>query len=160
MKMLGPETYNLTFDAKGYTIACQKGTVKFSGLACSKLPKLYVISAEGSILYVGITRQRMSDRLRLGFSAAGQTGYYGYAWRHKFSKAILSIWVHEDAPSEDPMRDIETVEAEVVFLARMNSGAWPRGQTEIHFHPSTNVHRDVATSIWNAISAAQKCSDT
>jgi hypothetical protein len=156
MKMLGPETYKLRFDAKGYTVACQKGSAKFSGLACSKLPKLYVISAKGSILYVGITRQRMSARLRLGFSAAGQTGYYGYAWRHKFTEAMLRIWAHEDAPSEDPVRDIETVEAEVVFLARKISGAWPLGQTEIHFHPSTDVHREVATTIWNAISAVPK----
>lgn len=79
MKMLWPETYKLTFNAKGYSVACQKGTAKFSGLACSKLPKLYVISAKDSILYVGITRQRMSARLRLGFNAAGQTGYYRYA---------------------------------------------------------------------------------
>lgn len=156
MKMLGPETYKLTFDAKGYTVTCQRGTAKFSGLACGKLPKLYVISAKGSILYVGITRQRMSARLRLGFNAAGQTGYYGYAWRHKFTEAMLSIWAHENAPSEDPVRDIETVEAEVVFLARMFSGAWPLGQTEIHFHPSTDVHREVATTIWNVIGTAPK----
>jgi hypothetical protein len=152
MKMLGPEMYKLTFDAKGYAVVCQKGTTKFSGLACSKLPKLYIISADGSILYVGITKQRLSARLRLGFSAAGQTGYYGYAWRHKFTKAMLTVWAHEDAPGEDSVRDIETVEAEVVFLARTHLREWPLGQTEIHFHQSTHMHRRVAEKIWKELS--------
>jgi phospholipase/lecithinase/hemolysin len=45
-----------------------------------------------------------------------------------------------------PCLDIETVEAEVVFLIRC-AGQWPQYQTEIHFHPSTAVHRDIAASI-------------
>ena len=156
MKVLGPETYKLTFDAKGYTVSCQKGTAKFSGLACSKLPKLYIISAKNSILYVGITRQRMSARLRMGFSAAGRGGYYGYAWRHKFREALLRIWAHERVSNENSLRDIETVEAEVVFLARKISGAWPLGQTEIHFHRSTEAHREVAREIWNELSTRSR----
>ena len=43
-------------------------------------------------------------------------------------------------------RDIETVEAEVVYLIR-SAGQWPEFQTEIHFHPSTPVHRKVAEEI-------------
>jgi hypothetical protein len=34
----------------------------------------------------------------------------------------------------------------VVFLIR-SAGQWPKDQTEIHFHPSTDVHRAVARSI-------------
>ena len=39
-----------------------------------------------------------------------------------------------------------TVEAEVVFLIR-SAGQWPLHQTEIHFHPSTQIHRDAAASV-------------
>jgi len=38
------------------------------------------------------------------------------------------------------------VEAEIVFLVR-SAGQWPIGQTEIHFHPSGNEHRELATTI-------------
>ena len=49
-------------------------------------------------------------------------------------------------PTENECVDIETVEDEVVFLIR-SAGQWPKDQTEIHFHPSTDVHRAVARSI-------------
>jgi hypothetical protein len=45
-----------------------------------------------------------------------------------------------------PPLDIETVEAEVVFLIR-SAGQWPLHQTEIHFHLSTQVHRDIAATV-------------
>jgi hypothetical protein len=47
----------------------------------------------------------------------------------------------------EPELDIETLEAEIVFLARC-AGQWPEGQTEIHFHPSTEEHREIAANIW------------
>jgi hypothetical protein len=43
-------------------------------------------------------------------------------------------------------RDIETVEAEVVYLIRA-AGQWPAFQTEIHFYPSSARHREVAAQI-------------
>jgi hypothetical protein len=42
--------------------------------------------------------------------------------------------------------DIETVEAEVVYLIRA-AGQWPAFQTEIHFHPSSPRHRELAEEI-------------
>ena len=147
MKIIGPERYKLSFDAKKFTVACAKGTIKFSGLATSKLPKLYIVSINGMPVYVGITKQSMRTRLRYGFTAVGRGGYHGYAWRHKFTEGTLDIWCHEDAQST---LDIETVEAEVVFLARL-AGQWPACQTEIHFHPSTQEHREVAAAIWRAV---------
>lgn len=147
MRIVGPDHYKLSFDTKKFTVTCLKGTTKFSGLATSKLPKLYIVSINGQAQYVGITRQSMRNRLRSGFTATGKHGYHGYAWRSGCTEATLDIWFHEDAPTESTDRDIETVEAEVVFLARL-AGQWPAGQTEIHFHPSTQVHRDVAAAIW------------
>ena len=150
VRIVGPERYNLSFDAEEFTVSCAKGTSKFSGLATSTLPKLYIVSVEAHPIYVGITRQRMRARLGIGFKATGENGYYGYAWRHKFTDAILHIWCHEDAPTNKPDHDIETVEAEVVFLARL-AGQWPAGQTEIHFHPSGEEHRQVAAAIWRIV---------
>jgi hypothetical protein len=153
MRIIGPERYALSFDAEKFTVSCSKGTAKFSGLATSRLPKLYIVSVDGHLIYVGITRQSMRTRFRMGFNAKGENGYYGYAWRHKFTEATLDIWCHEDAPTERPEHDIETVEAEVVFLARL-AGQWPPGQTEIHFHPSNEKHREIAASIWRTVTAS------
>ncbi len=47
------------------------------------------------------------------------------------------------------MKDIETVEAEVVFLIRQRTDQWPKYQTEIHFHQSNNAHRAAAQAILN-----------
>jgi hypothetical protein len=146
MKITGPDHYKLSFNAVNFTVVSPRGTAKFSGQATSNIPKLYVVSVDELPIYVGVTKQSMRNRLRLGWKAAGVGGYYGYPWRHKFSEADLDIWYHEDAPSEGPPIDIETVEAEVVFLIRAR-GQWPESQTEIHFHVSTQEHRDIASAI-------------
>jgi len=92
----------------------------------------------------------MRARFRLGFKATGENGYHGYAWRRELKQAQLFIWAHENAPTVNAERDIETVEAEIVFLARL-AGQWPAYQTEIHFHPSNQIHRDVAAQVWSAV---------
>jgi hypothetical protein len=75
-------------------------------------------------IYVGFTKRPMRDRLRSGWTAKGETGYYGYPWRHRLTEANLDVWCHEDAPDDKASADIETVEAEVVFLVRC-AGQWP-----------------------------------
>lgn len=155
MRIVGPERYTLSFDAETFTVSCSKGTARFSGLATAKLPKLYIVSVDAKPIYVGVTRQSMRTRFRMGFNATGENGYHGYRWRHNFRKAVLDVWCHEDPSIENPERDIETVEAEVVFLARL-SGQWPEGQTEIHFHPSTAEHREIAASIWKTVTSASR----
>jgi hypothetical protein len=147
MRIAGPERYRLTFDANHFRVTCERGTPNFSGIATSKRPKLYIANADGKPFYVGITKQSLRNRLRFGWSAAGKGGYHGgYAWRRSLSEANLDVWCHEDAPEDLPMRDIETVEAEVVFLIRC-AGQWPQYQTEIHFHPSTSIHRETTAAI-------------
>ena len=155
MRIVGPERYQLTFDSTTYAIVCGKGTPKFSGLATQRKPKIYVVSVNGKLIYVGITRQSMRARFRLGFKAKGKSGYHGYAWRHKPEPAVLDIWCHEDAPAVKADLDMETVEAEVAFLAR-SAGQWPEGQTEIHFHPSNDEHRELAKSIWRSVTSASE----
>jgi hypothetical protein len=145
MKIEGPDRYRLTFTAESFTVLCPKGTNKFSGIATLLLPKLYIASIDEKPIYVGVTKQAIRSRLRFGWNAHGQGGYYGYAWRNENTAANLDVWCHMDAIDRNE-RDIETVEAEVVFLIRM-AGQWPRYQTEIHFHPSGDVHRKIATEI-------------
>jgi|ERR1035437_4727014 hypothetical protein len=118
MRIIGPDRYRLDFDARKFEVTCPAGTKKFSGIATSRLPKLYVISVEQKPIYVGVTRQSVRNRLRFGWNAVGAGGYYGYAWRHKHTSAVLDIWCHVDASGEDLSLDIETVEAEVVYLIR------------------------------------------
>jgi hypothetical protein len=153
MRITGPQRYVLSFDAEKFAVSCSKGTAKFSGFATSRLPKLYIVSVDRQLVYAGITRQSMRTRFRMGFNAKGENGYYGYAWRHQFTEATLDIWCHEDAPTEHAEREIETLEAEVVFLARL-AGQWPAGQTEIHFHPSNERHREVAAAIWRTVTTS------
>jgi hypothetical protein len=145
MRLEGPEQYRLTFTSDSFNVLCSKGSNKFSGIAMLKLPKLYIVSIGGKPIYVGTTKQVIRNRLRLGWAATGKSGYYGYAWRHGNTAAELDVWCHMDAIGRDEL-DIETVEAEVVFLIRQ-AGQWPAHQTEIHFHPSEPAHREAATSI-------------
>jgi hypothetical protein len=146
MLISGPERYELAFDAASFAVKCEKGTPRFSGIATSRKPKLYIASVNDTPVYVGVTRQPIRNRLRFGWNAAGAGGYYGYAWRHALTEAFLDIWCHDDPPSDNPGLDIEIIEAEVVFLIRA-AGQWPLYQTEIHFHPSSQDHRDIAARI-------------
>jgi len=145
MEIQGPDRYQLTFTADAFTVLCPRGTDKFSGIATSNLPKLYIASIGNKPVYVGMTKQSIRSRLRLGWSAKGEGGYHGYAWRRGNSSADLDVWCHIDAISRNE-RDIKTVEAEVVFLIRA-AGQWPEFQTEIHFYPSSPRHREVAAEI-------------
>jgi hypothetical protein len=145
MQILGPDRYQLTFTPEAFKVLCPKGTDKFSGTATSDLPKLYIASINDNPIYVGITKQSIRNRLRLGWNAKGESGYHGYAWRRGNSSANLDVWCHIDAIDRNE-RDIETVEAEVVYLIR-SAGQWPEFQTEIHFYPSTPHHREVAAEI-------------
>lgn len=145
MKLSGPFTYRITFNSEKITsVKAPNGDDKFSGEASRPVPKLYVISSGQRPIYVGVTKQRIGDRLRMGFQPSGVHGYHGYAWRHGLSSANVDIWLQED--SEDST-EIETVEAEVVFQIRHIYDQWPEYQTEIHFHPSEPAHRAAAMEI-------------
>ena len=87
--------------------------------------------------------------MRLGFTAEGDGGYYGYAWRHHFPAVDLGIWLLNDASEETEVIDLQTIEAELVFLLRARRGQWPAYQTEIHFYPSSEVHRQLAIEIYS-----------
>jgi hypothetical protein len=147
MKFESPKRYQVTSVNGGFAIADAQGDRYFRGATALKGPKLYIVSgAEGIPLYIGATVQRMRTRLRQGWSATGASGYYGYAWRSATEILNLDIFCLLDCPTERWKRELETVEAEVAFLVR-EAGQWPVGQTEIHFFPSYDWHREVAREI-------------
>src|ERR1700686_2874761 len=98
MQIEGPDRYKLTYSPTEFTVLCSRGTDRFSGMANSPQPKLYVASIEEKPIYVGWTKQKIRDRLRFGWNAVGAGGYHGYAWRHQGETANLDIWCHTDAP--------------------------------------------------------------
>jgi hypothetical protein len=46
---------------------------------------------------------------------------------------------------------IETLEAEIVYAVRSQTGRWPSGQTEIHFHESSEEDRALSLEVLSVI---------
>lgn len=152
MKLVGPERFKVTYTPVKPTILCERGTSKFSGYMTSGKPKLYIFSRDSKPIYVGATVQSMASRLNLGWKAQGAGGYHGYRFRHEGSEVNLDVWIDIDEVQArgDGMRsgsDIETIEAEIVYLLRHRTGQWPAFQTEIHFYESNSAHRKEAEKV-------------
>jgi len=107
------------------------------------LSKLYVVKNGRDIYYVGITITDIRKRLRSGFYAKGEHGYYGYKWKDQETAEIL-IWCFPDFVKGQ----VEAIEGELVYLIRNRIGNWPTYQMEIHFHPNaTDEEKQAAQSI-------------
>lgn len=146
MKLIGPDRYTLVIKDRQAQVQSSDGEPHFVAPATkNKKPKLYVVSKGGQLLYIGVTSQPMSVRLRGGLTADGEHGYHGYSWGRKDHSIQLDIWYLIE--SANPTLDMETIEAETVFLSRLRSEQWPLEQTEIHFHPSDDEHRQCAQQI-------------
>ncbi|HET9767644.1 MAG TPA: hypothetical protein VFS60_12395 [Thermoanaerobaculia bacterium] len=142
----GPDHHALSI-RNGIAYATQAdGRANFSPRACRSCPKLYVVTLDDQIVYVGVTRQAAAKRLRQGLVAKGEHGYYGYAWAKKGHQVGFDLWYLTTDVAADGNLDLETIEAEVVFLVR-TAGQWPQLQTEIHFHQSLPSHRQAAQTI-------------
>ena len=146
-KIEGPQTYKLRVKDKKYSVIGPNGENHFIKPATKKIPKLYVISKGSKILYVGVTVQSISSRLRIGMKATGKCGYHGYMWCEKNDTFRLDVWWSEELK----LKDMESIEAEVAYLYRKESGQWPIDQCEIHFHKSYDFHREAAQIIYNTI---------
>ncbi|MGM5002919.1 hypothetical protein AB8A05_29620 [Tardiphaga sp. 538_B7_N1_4] len=146
MNVVGPELYKLTCSPTEYEVECQHGHRKFSGHANTKQPKLYVVSVDNRPIYVGLSRRLMRERFWTGWNSTGKRGYHGYKFRHKITSADLAVWTCLDR-IDPKARDMEAIEAEVVFNVRAKTEQWPESQTEIHFQQSTPIHRKIAAEI-------------
>lgn len=150
MKLKGPDRYHVTITNRSAIVRAPDGTPHFVAPATTRgVPKLYVASKEGMLLYAGATNQSISVRLRSGLTANGTHGYHGYSWGKKNHTICLDIW-YLDGEDTKPA-DLETIEAEVVFLYRQEFGQWPQEQTEIHFYPSGTIHRECARQVVDAL---------
>jgi hypothetical protein len=136
-------------DGGGYTLSQLGRRCTFSAPASTKgVAKLYTVSHEATLLYVGITQQRIGTRLKYGFRAEGKSGYHGYKWKLLRHEIRLDIWTARLLDGSAKLRDLETVEAEVAFLCRQQSGHWPKFQHEIHFYQSNEHHRAAAKTVY------------
>lgn len=150
MKLTGPHQYRLIVQPGGnsYQHDPASGHAHFVAPVTRRAPKLYLVSAGAEPIYVGQTVQSIRARMRLGFTAVGVGGYYGYAWRHHHPAVDLRVWLLEGAPEETELIDLQTIEAEFVYLLRHRFGQWPSFQTEIHFFPSQPIHRQLAEQVY------------
>ena len=48
----GPDRYVLTITPASFAVECAQGTPRFSGIATSRKPKLYIVSVDDSPIYV------------------------------------------------------------------------------------------------------------
>ena len=150
MTLSGPFQYHLRVADGGsaYSHHPDSGITTFTSPVTTRSPKIYIASVDGLPIYIGQTVQSIRERLRLGFSADGSSGYHGYAWRHHHIDVKLDVWILGGADEDRDILDIETIEAEIVYLIRHNQNQWPAFQTEIHFHPSEERHRKLAFEIY------------
>jgi hypothetical protein len=151
MKTVDHVRYKLTIGER-YAVESPCGRPHFVAPAAGRAPKIYVVSRKGEVLYVGKTCQRIASRFYGAFAAKGETGYYGYQWRGSKEPMDLDIWILSFDGDANVDRELETIEAEVIFCIREQSGQWPLFQNEIHFHPSSNEHREIASRIFRAVS--------
>ncbi len=106
------------------------GVSHFSGPSAKNgNEKLYIVRRDKKVIYVGVTKQPISARLRGGLRASGKNGYYGYKWRG-LSEVDLFIWTSDSMSREE----LETIEGDLVYYIKNKTGRWPEYQNEIHFH--------------------------
>ena len=133
-----------------YKVVAPNGKRHFIAPASKVGGKIYLVAEGGALHYVGYTNRPMSQRLRMGLKAKGKNGYYGYAWKKCRAPLTLDVLTW----TRGSRKDLESVEAEVVFLYRLRHGSWPMSQTEIHFRPPEAKHAYAAKAVLRAFEAA------
>lgn len=145
-----PLDYELALSNGWYHLSSYGRACKFSAPATIRgAAKLYTISSDDSLLYVGIAKQPMASRLSYGFKANGAKGYHGYKWKFLETSLKLSVWTAKLNGIYAPLHQMEIIEAEVAFICRQESGQWPTHQHEIHFSPSEQWHRNAAATVYS-----------
>lgn len=150
LQLAAPQRYALLVNDDGsYSLSSGGVQCRFMPPASTRgIAKLYTLSLNRELVYVGIAEQPMSSRLNFGFKANGRGGYHGYKWKTLRVPITLHVWTAQRAEASATLRELETVEAEVAFLCRQVSGQWPVYQHEIHFYPSSERHRIAARTIY------------
>jgi len=103
--------------------------------------KLYVIGRRGEFCYIGVTRRPVATRVREHLASD-----YGPSWN---DLRDVDLFVVPLAGLGD--KDAEGVEAELVFLVRLEKGRWPSHQNEIHFRHRTGIPIDACKKTARAV---------
>jgi len=159
-KSIHPIYYTVTVCTVRKNIPEKEMTYNRAGhlvVAPGKGPKLYMVTSQKEIVYVGIAKQSLAARLRYGFNSNGKGGYYGYRWAKQNGRYCVHCWQFDEKIG---MEELETVEAEIVFLIRKSTEKWPKHQTEIHFHKSEKYHREIAARLVKILRIALSDSST
>jgi predicted GIY-YIG superfamily endonuclease len=141
--------YTLTYN--GTDIPKLEPVGHSSSLARQTGYKLYVVTSQDTVLYVGVTKTSFTSRLRLGHQRIANplNGYHGYKWLRGSHARNLHLYLlnleslMQQALTCSPKELAERLEAELVFAIRTATGAWPIAQHEIHFHNLTE-HPELA----------------
>ncbi len=118
----------------------------FSKPLTEKGYKLYIIKSKKHFLYIGITRQPLRNRFRLGLKAEGKNGYHGYKWKN-IKCVQLFVWIFENYTEIQ----LENIEAELTYLVRNKTKSWPLFQNEIHFNNNFKDGSKIALQIFEMI---------
>ncbi len=147
MRLDGPYSYTINLQDRNYSVLSRDGEPHFTNPATSRRPKLYLLFKDSVFIYVGVTKQSLGTRIRIGMQANGKHGYHGYAWKSLIGNLTIEVWCLDAGRECDLSKELETIEANVVHLFRTSSGQWPSHQTEIHFHESSDFHRSAARQV-------------
>lgn len=104
-------------------------TAKLSKPLTSSDYKIYVLTADKKVLYIGTTKSSLKNRLNSGLKANGKNGYHGYKWKNEKNIRIF-VWNFSGLDKYQT----ENIEAELAYNVRTKTGKWPKFQNEIHFN--------------------------
>ncbi len=109
--------------------------------------KIYILKKSNEFLYVGATIQRMLLKLKQGLAAKGLKGYHGYKWKD-YDSIDLAVYCFADLQGTQ----LESIEAELVYKIRQETGKWPLCQNEILFYNDFLKAHQIACEIYQEIS--------
>jgi hypothetical protein len=101
------------------------------------------MSDDNEIVYIGKADRSISNRLRQGLNQDGKSGYHGYPWKH-----LKHINIHCLSIPNCDKKEIQALEAELVYLYRNKNNIWPLYQNEIHFFNIDNI-KILANKLYN-----------
>ena len=129
-----------------FDLKTQKNLKTFIKPLTEKIYKLYIIKNSSDFLYIGITRQSLRNRFRMGLNSEGKNGYHGYKWKNH-NKIQLFVWCFQNFNETQ----LENIEAEIVYLVRNKTNNWPLYQNEIHFNNNFKEGKRIAKSIFKIL---------
>ena len=107
LRLSAPQQYTLQlYDGGGYSLSADGLQCKFAAPASTRgIAKLYTLTRNKTLVYVGIAEQPMSSRLNYGFKANGKGGYHGYKWKTLRDLLTLSVWTAQGAETNATLRE-------------------------------------------------------